>query len=174
MSIRGKAKTKVESGVDLTKIIVGSEGTLTTVTEAELNLVELPKSKGLLVIEFDDIIKSFPDFFDGPISPEDEALAEKFIERNNEKKDMSEQKKYREKAEFMADVNLAEVFTKLLTRECRTESIQAFKYEQDIALFESFKMLGEISMQKMILLHVCVKYLVYLMNVVMVTLVHQN
>ena len=44
--------------VDLTKIIVGSEGTLATVTEAELNLVELPKSKGLLVIEFDDIIKS--------------------------------------------------------------------------------------------------------------------
>ena len=41
--------------VDLTKIIVGSEGTLFTVTEAELNLVELPKSKGLLVIEFDDI-----------------------------------------------------------------------------------------------------------------------
>ena len=44
--------------VDLTKIIVGSEGTLATVTEAELNLVELPKSKGLLVVEFDDIIKS--------------------------------------------------------------------------------------------------------------------
>ena len=44
--------------VDLTKIIVGSEGTLATVTEAELNLVELPNSKGLLVVEFDDIIKS--------------------------------------------------------------------------------------------------------------------
>ena len=44
--------------IDLTKIIVGSEGTLATVTEAELNLVELPKSKGLLVVEFDDIIKS--------------------------------------------------------------------------------------------------------------------
>ena len=29
-----------------------------TVTEAELNLVELPNSKGLLVVEFDDIIKS--------------------------------------------------------------------------------------------------------------------
>ena len=44
--------------IDLTKIIVGSEGTLATVTEAELNLVELPNSKGLLVVEFDDIIKS--------------------------------------------------------------------------------------------------------------------
>ena len=44
--------------VDLTKIIVGSEGTLVTVTEAELNLVELPNNKGLLVVEFDDIIKS--------------------------------------------------------------------------------------------------------------------
>ena len=48
-----------------------------------------------------------------------------------------------------ADVNLAEIFTKLLTRRCKTEAIQAFKYEQDIALFESFKMLGEISMQKL-------------------------
>ena len=56
---------------------------------------------------------------------------------------------YSKNQKIMADVNLAEVFTKLLTRECRTESIQAFKYEQDIALFESFKMLGEISMQKM-------------------------
>ena len=44
--------------VDLTKLIVGSEGTLATITEAELNLVDLPNNKGLLVIEFSDIIKS--------------------------------------------------------------------------------------------------------------------
>ncbi|MBM01611.1 MAG: oxidoreductase [Chloroflexi bacterium] len=44
--------------VDLTKLIVGSEGTLATIIEAELDLVELPKNKGLLVIEFSDIIKS--------------------------------------------------------------------------------------------------------------------
>lgn len=44
--------------VDLTKLIVGSEGTLATITEAELNLVSLPKSKGLLILEFSDIIKS--------------------------------------------------------------------------------------------------------------------
>tara|TARA_B100001059_G_C17259390_1_gene298165 strand:- start:5 stop:451 length:447 start_codon:yes stop_codon:yes gene_type:complete len=56
---------------------------------------------------------------------------------------------YSKNQKIMADVNLAEVFTKLLTKRCKTESIQAFKYEQDIALFESFKILGEISMQKM-------------------------
>jgi FAD/FMN-containing dehydrogenase/Fe-S oxidoreductase len=44
--------------VDLTKLIVGSEGTLATITEAELDLVDLPSNKGLLVIEFSDIIKS--------------------------------------------------------------------------------------------------------------------
>ncbi|MEC7880581.1 MAG: FAD-linked oxidase C-terminal domain-containing protein [Chloroflexota bacterium] len=44
--------------VDLTKLIVGSEGTLATITEAELDLVDLPTNKGLLVIEFSDIIKS--------------------------------------------------------------------------------------------------------------------
>ncbi len=44
--------------VDLTKLIVGSEGTLATITEAELDLVDLPNNKGLLVIEFSDIIKS--------------------------------------------------------------------------------------------------------------------
>lgn len=44
--------------IDLVKIIVGSEGTLATTVEAELNLVELPKKKGLVVTEFNDIIKS--------------------------------------------------------------------------------------------------------------------
>jgi len=43
---------------DITKLIVGSEGTLTTILEAEINLETIPKNKGLLVLEFDDLMKS--------------------------------------------------------------------------------------------------------------------
>ena len=49
----------VEEGpVDLTKIVVGSEGTLVTVTEATLNLVPLPNMKGLAVLHFRTLIQS--------------------------------------------------------------------------------------------------------------------
>lgn len=48
-----------------------------------------------------------------------------------------------------ADGNIAEIFTELLTKRCRKEAVQAFKYEEDIAFFESFKTLGEVAMQKM-------------------------
>ncbi len=43
---------------DVTKLIVGSEGTLSTILQAEINLEKIPKYKGLLVLEFDDLIKS--------------------------------------------------------------------------------------------------------------------
>ena len=43
---------------DITKLIVGSEGTLATILQAEINLEKTPKHKGLLVLEFDDLIKS--------------------------------------------------------------------------------------------------------------------
>jgi len=44
--------------IDLTKIIVGSEGTLATIVEADVSVVNLPKHKGLVVSEFNDIITS--------------------------------------------------------------------------------------------------------------------
>ncbi len=47
-----------ENHFDITKLIVGSEGTLATTLEAEINLEKIPKHKGLLVLEFDDLIKS--------------------------------------------------------------------------------------------------------------------
>jgi FAD/FMN-containing dehydrogenase/Fe-S oxidoreductase len=43
---------------DLSKIVVGSEGTLCTVVEARLNLVELPAHKGLVAVHFRDIVES--------------------------------------------------------------------------------------------------------------------
>ena len=43
---------------DLSKIAVGSEGTLCAVVEARLNLVELPRHKGLVVVHFRDLIES--------------------------------------------------------------------------------------------------------------------
>ena len=49
---------KDSSNVDLTKIIVGSEGTLGIVVEAKVNLVELPKYKGLIVSTYDSIIEA--------------------------------------------------------------------------------------------------------------------
>ncbi|MEZ5289512.1 MAG: FAD-linked oxidase C-terminal domain-containing protein [Vicinamibacterales bacterium] len=41
--------------VDLTKILVGSEGTLGFVTEATIGLVPLPAARSLLTLEFDDL-----------------------------------------------------------------------------------------------------------------------
>jgi FAD/FMN-containing dehydrogenase/Fe-S oxidoreductase len=43
---------------DLTKLFVGSEGTLGIVLEARLNLVPLPKAKAVLAVEFDDLLDS--------------------------------------------------------------------------------------------------------------------
>jgi FAD/FMN-containing dehydrogenase/Fe-S oxidoreductase len=42
--------------VDLTRIIVGSEGTLGFVAEATLSLVPLPAAKAVLTLEFDDLL----------------------------------------------------------------------------------------------------------------------
>jgi FAD/FMN-containing dehydrogenase/Fe-S oxidoreductase len=42
--------------VDLTRIMVGSEGTLGLVTEATVGLVPLPKAKALVTLEFDDVL----------------------------------------------------------------------------------------------------------------------
>lgn len=43
---------------DLSKIVVGSEGTLCTVVEAKLNLVPLPPHKGLVAAHFNDLNES--------------------------------------------------------------------------------------------------------------------
>lgn len=43
---------------DLSKIVVGSEGTLCTVVEAKLNLVPLPPHKGLVAVHFNDLNES--------------------------------------------------------------------------------------------------------------------
>jgi FAD/FMN-containing dehydrogenase/Fe-S oxidoreductase len=45
-------------GFDLSKIVVGSEGTLCTVVEAKLNLVPLPPHKGLVAVHFCDLNES--------------------------------------------------------------------------------------------------------------------
>ncbi|PZC40947.1 MAG: FAD/FMN-containing dehydrogenase/Fe-S oxidoreductase [Chloroflexi bacterium] len=52
------AKTIIqdEKNIDLTKIIVGSEGTLGIITEAKVKLVKLPKYKGLVVSTYGSII----------------------------------------------------------------------------------------------------------------------
>ena len=44
--------------LDMARFVVGSEGTLLTVTEAKLSLVPLPKYKGLAVLHFGDLIES--------------------------------------------------------------------------------------------------------------------
>ena len=43
---------------DLSKLVVGSEGTLCAVVEARLNLVELPEYKGLVVVHFHDLVEA--------------------------------------------------------------------------------------------------------------------
>jgi FAD/FMN-containing dehydrogenase/Fe-S oxidoreductase len=44
--------------VDLTRIMVGSEGTLGIVVEAKINLVPLPAAKAVLAVEFDDLLEA--------------------------------------------------------------------------------------------------------------------
>jgi FAD/FMN-containing dehydrogenase/Fe-S oxidoreductase len=44
--------------VDLTRIVVGSEGTLGFVLEATVDLVPLPAAKALVTLEFDDLIEA--------------------------------------------------------------------------------------------------------------------
>ena len=43
---------------DLTRLLVGSEGTLAVTLEAKLNLVPLPASRALTVIHFDSLVES--------------------------------------------------------------------------------------------------------------------
>ncbi|MDQ6707572.1 MAG: FAD-binding protein, partial [Acidobacteriota bacterium] len=50
--------TSPSKSVNLTKIMVGSEGTLGIVLEAKLNLVLLPKAKAVMVIAFSDLIEA--------------------------------------------------------------------------------------------------------------------
>ena len=47
-----------EQPFNLTKLIVGSEGTLGIVVEARINLVPLPKAKAVLVVQFEDLLES--------------------------------------------------------------------------------------------------------------------
>lgn len=46
-----------------------------------------------------------------------------------------------------SDVAVARLFEKLLTVNCRQEAIEAVRYEENIALEESFKVLGQIAMR---------------------------
>ena len=46
---------------NLAKLIVGSEGTLGLIVEARLNLVPLPAAKGVLTIEYDDLLDALGD-----------------------------------------------------------------------------------------------------------------
>jgi FAD/FMN-containing dehydrogenase/Fe-S oxidoreductase len=50
--------TDASRPVNLTRIMVGSEGTLGVVLEAKLRLVPLPKAKAVMVIEFADLLES--------------------------------------------------------------------------------------------------------------------
>ncbi|MEZ5419547.1 MAG: FAD-linked oxidase C-terminal domain-containing protein [Vicinamibacterales bacterium] len=50
------AFTDPSAPVDLTRLMVGSEGTLGFVTEATLRLVPLPAAKALVTLEFDDLL----------------------------------------------------------------------------------------------------------------------
>ena len=47
---------KPQAAFDLAHLFVGSEGTLGVVVEAKLRLVELPKAKALLVVQFRDLL----------------------------------------------------------------------------------------------------------------------
>ena len=50
--------TDASKNVNLTKIMVGSEGTLGIVLEAKLRLVPLPKAKAVMVIEFAELLEA--------------------------------------------------------------------------------------------------------------------
>src|SRR5436190_778323 len=54
MRTGGKLRKDV-AGYDLTRLIVGSEGTLAVVTEATLRLIPLPRARRLLLAPFDDL-----------------------------------------------------------------------------------------------------------------------
>jgi FAD/FMN-containing dehydrogenase/Fe-S oxidoreductase len=52
------AFSNADTPIDLTRIIAGSEGTLALILEAKLNLVPAPAAKGLLVVEFPDVLSA--------------------------------------------------------------------------------------------------------------------
>ena len=47
-----------DNGLDMARFVVGSEGTLVTITEAKLRLVPRPAHTGLAVLHFDELIES--------------------------------------------------------------------------------------------------------------------
>lgn len=52
------AFTDAATPVDLTRIMIGSEGTLGFVTEATVSLVPLPAARALVTLEFDDLLEA--------------------------------------------------------------------------------------------------------------------
>ena len=60
--IRTGAKTmKDVAGYDLTRLMIGSEGTLGIVTKVTVKLLPLPRAKKTMLVVFDDLCKSVRD-----------------------------------------------------------------------------------------------------------------
>lgn len=50
--------TRRDKAFDLTKLMVGSEGTLAVILDAKLNLVKLPAAKAVLVVQFQELLEA--------------------------------------------------------------------------------------------------------------------
>ena len=81
--LRGKRRLPGNSGIDpdseegvvnLARLLAGSEGTLATVTEAEISLVEIPETKAVALLTYDDVIGAMRDV--APILEHDPAAVE--------------------------------------------------------------------------------------------------
>ncbi|WP_435129742.1 FAD-binding and (Fe-S)-binding domain-containing protein [Halobaculum sp. D14] len=60
--------------VNLARLLAGSEGTLATVTEATVSLVDIPETKAVALFTYDDIVSAMEDV--GPILEHDPAAVE--------------------------------------------------------------------------------------------------
>jgi FAD/FMN-containing dehydrogenase/Fe-S oxidoreductase len=63
-----------EGSVNLARLLVGSEGTLAVVTEAEVSLEPIPESKGVALLTYHDLLDAMEDV--GPILEHDAAAVE--------------------------------------------------------------------------------------------------
>lgn len=56
--VAGGSGRNGSGGFNLARLLTGSEGTLALTVEAKLNLVELPRARGTLVVEFRDLLEA--------------------------------------------------------------------------------------------------------------------
>tara|TARA_A100001035_G_C27634047_1_gene431379 strand:- start:122 stop:586 length:465 start_codon:yes stop_codon:yes gene_type:complete len=84
-------------------------------------------------------------------SSKDNSLLGRWLVRvygeHSDSKDLTKLSDYKKE---LIDKDVAELFTRLLSEDCREETKKALKFEGDVVMFNAFRVLGEVAGQELI------------------------